>query len=191
MIIWSVRFVTGGHCALYSTYATDDVQSLILSKPGDPSLNFLQKVTYTILFFNFIFTIFSVIFFTFFRVVSKHDFLFAYFNPDYCYHYYHYRDISLIHYHNYCIIIILLYYHYHIIIVMINYSCIIVSILYYYYYYYHYYHYYYYCYYYYYWCVITLLISSKLLFIIVTIAKIAIIIFNFYHLYKSNLGGEL
>ena len=143
-------------------------------------------------FFNFIFTIFSLIFFTFFRVVSKHDFLFAYFNVDYCYHCYHDKDVSLIHYHNYCIIIILLYYHYHIIIVMINYSCIIVSILYDYYYYYHYYyHYYYYCYYYYYWCVITLLISTKLLFIIVTITKVAIIIVNCYHLYKPNLGGEL
>ena len=182
-IIWSVRFVAGGHCALYSTYTTDDVQSLILSKPGDPSLSFLQTVTYTIFFFNFIFPIFSLIFFTFFRVVSKHDFLFAYFNVDCCYHYHHYKDISLIHYHNYCIIIILLYYHYHIIIVMINYNCIIVSILYYYYYY----HYYYY----YYWCVITLLISSKLLFIIVTVAKIVIIISNCYHLYESNLGGEL
>ena len=113
MIIWSVRFVAGGHCVFYSTYTTDDVQSLILSKPGDPSLSFLQKVTYTIFIFDFIFTIFSVIFFTFFRVVSKYDFLFAYFNPDYYYHYHHYRDISLIHYHNYCIIFILSLSYYH------------------------------------------------------------------------------
>ena len=42
------RSITGGHCALYSTYATDDVQSLILSIPGDPSLSFLTKVTYHI-----------------------------------------------------------------------------------------------------------------------------------------------